>query len=69
VENKFQLRVNGPERIQPSDCLRNRKRRAMRQVNGYGMGKMADPAMLLVFELVVPVPSGLEGERKNERSQ
>jgi len=40
----------------------------MREVNGYGVGKMADPAVLLVFELVVPVSSGLEGERKNERS-
>jgi hypothetical protein len=68
VENKFQLRVDGREGIEPSDRLRNRKRRAMRQVNRYGVGKMADPAMLLVFELIVPVPSGLEGERQNERS-
>jgi hypothetical protein len=68
VENKFQLWVNGPERIQPSDCLRNRKCRAMREVNGYGVGKMADPAVLLVFELIVPVARGLKGERKNARS-
>ena len=68
MENQVQLRVNGPERIQPSDCLRNREGRAMREVNGYGVGKMADPAVLLVLELVVPVSSGLEGERKNERS-
>ena len=68
MENKFQLRVNGPERIQPSDRLRNRKRRTMRQVNGYGVGKMADPAVLLVFELIVPVARGLKGERQNERS-
>jgi hypothetical protein len=68
VENKVQLRVNGPERIQPSDRLRNRKRRAMRQVNGYGVGKMADSAMLLIFELIVPMACGLKGERQNERS-
>ena len=68
MENKVQLRVNGPEGIQPSDRLRNRKRRAMRQVNGYGVGKMADPAVLLVFELIVPVARGLKGERQNERS-
>ena len=67
MENKFQLRVNGPQRIQPSDHLRNRKCRAMREVNGYGVGKMADPAVL-IFELIVPVASGLEGERQNERS-
>jgi hypothetical protein len=68
VENKVQLRVNGPEGIQPSDRLGNRKRRAMRQVNGYGVCKMADPAVLLVFELIVPVARGLKGERQNERS-
>jgi hypothetical protein len=68
VENKVELRVNGPERIQPSDRLWNRKRAAMRQVNDYGVGKMADPAVLLVFELIVPVTGGLKGERQNERS-
>ena len=62
MENKFQLRVNGPERIQPSDCLRNRKSRAVRQVNGYGVGKMADTAVL-VLELIVPVAGGLESKR------
>jgi hypothetical protein len=68
VENKVQLRVNGPERVQPSDRLRNRKRRAVRQVNGYAVGKMADPAMLLVFDLIVPMAGGLEGERQYECS-
>jgi len=32
------------------------------------MGKMADPAMLLIFELIVPVAGGLEGERQYECS-
>jgi hypothetical protein len=68
VENKVQLRVNGPEGIQPGDRLGNRKRRAMREVNGYGVGEMADPAVLLVFELIVPVAGGLKGERQYERS-
>ena len=67
MENKVQLRVNGPEGIQPSDRLRNRKCRAMREVNSYGVGKMADPAVL-IFELVVPVPGGLKGERQYKRS-
>jgi len=67
VENKFQLGVNGPEGIQPSDRLRNRKRRSMRQVNSYRVGEMADPAVL-ILELVVPVARGLKGERQNERS-
>jgi len=68
VENKFQLRVDGPEWIQPSDRLRNRKRRAVREVNGYGVGEVADPAMLLVFELIVPVAGGLESKRQYECS-
>jgi len=40
----------------------------MRKVDSYGMGKMADPAMLLIFELIVPVAGGLEGERQYECS-
>ena len=68
MENKFQLRVNGPERIQPSDRVWNRKCRTMRKVDSYGVGKMADPAMLLVFELIVPVAGGLKGERQYECS-
>ena len=68
MENKFQLRVKGPERIQPSDRLRNRKRRAMRQVDSYGVGEMADPAVLLILELIVPMAGGLKGERQNECS-
>jgi hypothetical protein len=66
VENKFQLWVNGPEWIQPSDRVGNRKCRAMRQVNGYGVGKMADPAMLLIFKLIVPVAGSLECEGQYE---
>lgn len=66
MENKFQLRVNGPERIPPSDRLWNRKCRTMRKVDSYGVGKMADPAMLLIFELAVPVACGLERERQYE---
>jgi hypothetical protein len=67
VENKFQLRVNGPERIQPSDRLWNRKCCTMRKVDGYGVSKMTDPAML-IFELIVPVAGGLKGERQYKRS-
>jgi hypothetical protein len=40
----------------------------MRKVDSYGVGKMADPAMLLIFELAVPVTGGLEGERQYECS-
>ena len=67
MENKFQLWVHGPEWIQPSDRLWDRKCRAMREVDSYGVGKMADPAVL-IFELVVPVPGGLKGERQYKRS-
>ena len=68
MENKFQLRVNRSSGIQPGYCLWNRQCAGMREVNGYGVGKMADPAVLLVFELIVPVPGGLKGERQYERS-
>jgi len=39
----------------------------MREVNGCGMGKMADPAVL-ILELIVPVAGRLKGERQHERS-
>jgi hypothetical protein len=38
----------------------------MRKINCYGMSKMTDAAVL-IFELAVPVSSGLKRERKYER--
>jgi|GEM_PF-5065939 len=66
MKNWFDVRVDCLGRIQPRDGLRNWQRGAMRKVNGYGMGKMTDAAVL-IFELAVPVSSGLKSERQYER--
>lgn len=65
IENQLELGVNGAGRIQASYGMRNRQRRAMREVNRYGVSKMADPAVLLVFDLVVPVARRLKSERQH----
>jgi hypothetical protein len=66
MKNKFEVGVDSLGRVQPSDGLRNRKRRAVREVNRYRMSEMTDAAML-IFELAVPVSGSLKSERQNER--
>ncbi|MGB8542523.1 MAG: hypothetical protein WCD49_12890 [Candidatus Acidiferrales bacterium] len=66
MKNRLDVRVDCLGRIQPRDGLRNWQRRTVREVNRYGMGKMADAAVL-IFELAVPVSGGLKSERQNER--
>jgi len=65
MEDKFELGINGPGRIQPGDRLWRWQRGAMRQVNGYGMSKMADPAVLVFEGLIMPVACCLKGKRQH----
>jgi hypothetical protein len=60
------LGVNRSDRAQPSDRTWRRQRGAMREVNGYGVSKMADAAVLVFEGLVVPVAGCLKGKRQYE---
>jgi hypothetical protein len=65
MEDWFKMRVNRAGRIQPSYRMWPRQRGAMREVNRYGMSKMADAAVLVFEGLVVPVAGCLESKRQH----
>jgi hypothetical protein len=44
------------------------QRRAVSQVNGHGVSKMANPAVLVFVGLAMPVAGGLEGKGHNQES-
>jgi len=54
------LRVNGPARSQSQDPSRRGKRSSIRKIDGYGMGEMANTAMLVIIRLGVPMAGCLE---------
>jgi hypothetical protein len=68
MEDKFELGVNRPGWIQPGDRLWRWQRGAMREINGYRVSKMADPAVLVFEGLVVPVARCLESKRQYDSS-
>jgi hypothetical protein len=68
IENQFKVRINGAGRIQPSYRMWPGQRGAMREVNRYGVSKMADAAVLVFEGLVVPVACCLESKRQHDSS-
>jgi hypothetical protein len=68
MEDEFELGVNRSDGAQPSDRTWRRQRGAMREVDGYGVSKMADAAVLVFEGLVVPVAGCLESKRQHDSS-
>jgi hypothetical protein len=57
--NKLEMGVERASLGQPDDCIWNRQPDALREVNGYRVGDMADAAVLVFEGSVVPVACGL----------
>ena len=66
IEDQFKMGIDGAGRIQPSYRMWPGQGGAVREVNRYGVSKMADAAMLVFEGLVVPVACRLECKRQHD---
>lgn len=69
VENEFEVRVRPGYGSAAMDHRRRGQNHAMRKVNGYGMGEVANLALLVVIVAVVPVRGKLEGKTQHGNGQ
>ena len=69
MRNKLEMRVSGLSLSQPDDYNRRFEPGAVREVNRYRVGDMANAAVLVFEGSVVPVGRGLQRERRHHKGQ
>jgi hypothetical protein len=68
IKDRVELRIH---RLEASDANRSAGKRqccAVTQFDGYRMREMADPAVLVLEGIAVPVAGGLDGKGHNQES-
>jgi hypothetical protein len=69
VRNKLEMRINRPSLNQPDDCIRRLQPGSMRKINCYRVSHMANAAVLVFENSVVPVTRSLQRERHHDECQ